>query len=1383
MVGSSNSEMCFVGMNNEPVPREVLSHVEGSDGRIVNYDYSVHTDPSGIFQWVELSAAIYPDLSASEYTYKSLHDLVMPVLDTCNDPRYTGPVKQVRYDYNLNTSIGFVVDEYDNVTNQRIVSVGWDNGQPKLIYPNGKIHRFEYWGGNVRRAVDSFGGATDYTNTEGFILSEKDPLSRITTYTRRGDRRLLSTTTPGGSVTTYTRDTPGYVTAINRNGKTTGYVLDPTTKRRLRTNHPDGSHETWTYNPFGQKLTHRLRNSTSESWAYNTAGLLTTHTDPAGLLTGYTYDSLNRLASETRNLGPSTAHTTTYEYDDRGLVTKITHPDGTFLQHVYDPYGNRLKTLGERGELTEWTYDSLGRKLTETDPNGNTTTYSYTSTLGGGCGCNTRGLPITITYPDGTVTLNTYDVEWRLISTTLAFGTPQAATTSFTYDLAGQKTSMTAPLGRVTTYTYDADGRLISETRATGTAVATTSTRTYSVDGNVLSVTQGAGSSAAITTTMTYDVMDRAIATTSAAGTPVASSASSAYNALGQLISTTDPLSRITTYTYDVAGRKTDTILPDGTTFRTNYDAFGRTIQSIAALGLPVQAVTSMTYDSRDRAILRTDPTGVTTTTTYDGGGLPLTVTTTSGKSIAFAYDPTGNRLQTILAPGTPEQTISSTTYDSRNRPVTRTDGEGSVTTSTYDRLSRMLTVKDALNNTTTFTYDLAGNQVTTKEADNVVSATRSYDALDRLISEKDGKNQTISYAYDALGRRTAYTDAKGATFSFQYDTLGRLTRRTEPDATFQTYTHDAAGRLLVHTKADGTTKTHQYENANRDFLTKITYSNGEAPRLMAYDALGKLLTAANAHSTITRTYDVAGRQTGETQALIGGSSGTFAYQYDSDGNLTRHTRPDGSFIDYAWNARNLLAGITADAPPPLATYTYNGRNQIADTVIESGLFTASRSYDAAGRLTGVSNGALDSTGYTLSPDGRRTGITRNGQGETYGYDNARQVTSAGYPDLATTQSWNYDAAGNRSSATTNGISTTCLANSVNAYTSITGAPAPPMYDANGNAVSYPVLPPGSGSLVSGVFTWDINNQLIAASNGAGDSAAYQYDALGRRVRSTTTISNVQSQISFFYNGWNVELEHDGSAFTRRLSWGLDLSQSPQGAGGVGGLVMAEELPPSGAAPVPHFPTYDGNGNITAWVDASGTVVSRQRYDAYGNLIAQTGTAPSNYGFSTKPQDQVTGLLYYGYRYYDPVTGRWPSRDPIGERGGLNLYGFVYNNPNSWIDVHGQFGFFGAAIGAVVGGAVGGAVAAWTGGNVGAAVLGGAVTGAVIGSGVGIIGAAVAAGTTTGAGAIGASATVGAAAGVLGNTTQQVATGVSNGQSIGNALGNVNTNLNYKLVQ
>ena len=133
--------------------------------------------------------------------------------------------------------------------------------------------------------------------------------------------------------------------------------------------------------------------------------------------------------------------------------------------------------------------------------------------------------------------------------------------------------------------------------------------------------------------------------------------------------------------------------------------------------------------------------------------------------------------------------------------------------------------------------------------------------------------------------------------------------------------------------------------------------------------------------------------------------------------------------------------------------------------------------------------------------------------------------------------------------------------------------------------------------------------------------------------------------------------------------WGIDLSGTPQGAGGVGGLLcstLVNDISTSNN----YYPAYDGNGNISAWLDSTGTLLTRMDYSPFGQLVAQykyTSTASATlsrlpFGFSTKYTDKDTGLLYYGYRYYDPVTGRWWSKDPIGESGGLNLYGFVGND-------------------------------------------------------------------------------------------------------------------------
>jgi RHS repeat-associated protein len=113
------------------------------------------------------------------------------------------------------------------------------------------------------------------------------------------------------------------------------------------------------------------------------------------------------------------------------------------------------------------------------------------------------------------------------------------------------------------------------------------------------------------------------------------------------------------------------------------------------------------------------------------------------------------------------------------------------------------------------------------------------------------------------------------------------------------------------------------------------------------------------------------------------------------------------------------------------------------------------------------------------------------------------------------------------------------------------------------------------------------------------------------------------------------------------------------------------------------YPTYDGNGNVSEYLDSTGAAVTHFEYDAFGNtlVVSDTSVGTSWYKlgnldnvhrFSTKPLQNESGLYYYGYRFYDPVTGRWPSRDPIEERGGMNLYGMVGNNIINGVDILGK---------------------------------------------------------------------------------------------------------------
>ena len=153
------------------------------------------------------------------------------------------------------------------------------------------------------------------------------------------------------------------------------------------------------------------------------------------------------------------------------------------------------------------------------------------------------------------------------------------------------------------------------------------------------------------------------------------------------------------------------------------------------------------------------------------------------------------------------------------------------------------------------------------------------------------------------------------------------------------------------------------------------------------------------------------------------------------------------------------------------------------------------------------------------------------------------------------------------------------------------------------------------------------------------------------------------------YQGWTLLMELDGlndHAAVRKYTWGLDLSGTLSGAGGIGGLLGVHD------STVPEFGDYiyfaDANGNVGQVVDwASGEIVARYEYDAYGDMLVADGSyALTNpFRFSTKYWDDESGLGYWGYRYYTPWLGRWMSRDPKGEKGGWNLYAYVGNDaPN-----------------------------------------------------------------------------------------------------------------------
>ncbi len=297
-------------------------------------------------------------------------------------------------------------------------------------------------------------------------------------------------------------------------------------------------------------------------------------------------------------------------------------------------------------------------------------------------------------------------------------------------------------------------------------------------------------------------------------------------------------------------------------------------------------------------------------------------------------------------------------------------------------------------------------------------------------------------------------------------------------------------------------------------------------------------------------------------------------------------------------------------------------------------------------------------------------------------YDSLGQVTLADVNGMGD-RAYEYDAIGNRKKSAHNTLTLPATdnhtSNALNQYTTVPGHTGAIVHDPDGN------LTQGSTAATSNLV-WDGENRLISATNSSsGQTTTYRYDAFSRRISRSVGVSPTTL---FIYDAWNciTEYQFHHSSFNLHTSylWGMDLSGTMQGAGlaakasatagGVGGLLSQRTTFNSPA--VFYYPCYDGNGNVTQYLTSTGTIATSFEYDPFGRLMINTITnLYLPYRFSTKPLDQATGLYYYGYRYYDPNTGRWPSRDPIEENGGINLYGFVENSGINVIDVLGLQNF------------------------------------------------------------------------------------------------------------
>jgi len=1017
-------------------------------------------------------------------------------------------------------------------------------------------------------------------------------------FVRDAQNRITQITDPQGNVYLYGYDDNGNLSTVTypNTAQASTYTYDTNhlylTGTDARTNPlPVTAYYTSTdTDPNGLPLSGRLQSVTNAagetSYAYNLVTNTTSVTYPDKGTATMVYDSYGNLLSSTDPLG----NTTTNVYDTNHNLISVKDPLGNTTAYSYDSNGNKTsstypKTATSNNTTSTTGYNQYSEPTSTTDELGNARTFNYDANYN----------PQSVTDASGTLASFLFNANSTLAAGAIGFdisASPGMAS-QFTYDASGDMASRTDALGRTTTYTYDSLGHKTATVTPTPTTLA---------------------GGPASTTTYQYDALGNLIQTAA----PLGRTTGSTYDANGNKLSDTDARGNVTTYQYDALNRLTTTTYPDKTTssktydFRNSvltstdqagnitqnaYDLAGRLTSVTRGYGTSTASTTSYAYDNAGRKISETDALAHTTSYTYDAAGRLTAVSGVKGNT-AYGYDDAGNQ-------------------------TSRTDGNGNTTSFQYDARKRLIKTTYPDKTTVVNTYDGPGNLASvTDQNGNVVEYT--YDAANQLktvvqVNHPDPSKNTNLYGYDNLGNLTGLTDENLHSTVNGFDVFNESVSKLLPDATHtESRQYDTAGNLLSLTHFNGITTTYTYDALNR-LLSRTT--PGEAPVSFTYTATGKYLTSTAADGTVKYTYDALDRLA--TKAT---PEGTLSYTYDAAGHVESivSSNPNGASVAYTYDELNRLGAVVDNRLPGqnTTTYTYDPASNVATVAYANGL-QSNFTYDTLNRLTEMIT-PVSGYSYTLGATGNRTqAVEINGRTLNWNYDGINRLTSETISDDPSKSngsvSYGLDPVGNRLSAssTLSGVSSgTFTYNADDQISSET-------YDANGNTLT------AGGK----IYTYDAENHMTSMTSGS-TAVTMAYDAFGNRVAKTvngvTTKYLVEDDVN--PTGLPQVLEETVNGAVQRVyTYGLQrISQYQM----VSGTWTAS------------YYGYDGAGSVRQLTNSAGAVTDSYEYDAFGNSFTKTGSTPNNYLYRGEQYDSDLGLYYLRARYYNPVTGRFVSRDP-----------------------------------------------------------------------------------------------------------------------------------------
>lgn len=946
---------------------------------------------------------------------------------------------------------------------------------------------------------------------------------------------------------------------------------------------------------------------------------LDSYSGPLGANWNHSFNvSLAQTAPGVENIRWGDGHGETYTLTNGTYVPQA----GVFNTLTANADGTYTLTKKDR---TQYNFLSSGTLAAIQDKNGNALTLVY----------DDSGNLVTITAPGGRSLTLAYDALGHIASVT----DPMGRTESYSYDGSNNLVSATDPLGGVTRYAYDSAHHVTQITLPNGNVLLQNA---YDSQGRAISQTNGRG----FIWQFAYNAPAQGQTTiTDARGATTIHT----YDNLLRIIGTTDAFGHSTSYAYDANNDRTNVTNQNGNTTKFAYDTNG----NVLSVTDPLSNQTAFTYDANNDLVTVTNSKGKTTNFSYDSRGNLTGIqdalgdkttlthnsfgeltrrTDAKGNTTSFSYSGAGD-----LA-GIRDALGNSTTlaYDGDGRLTSVMDPNSHTATSAYDALGRLTTVSDALGDQTAFAYDGVENLLSVTDA-NGHTTNYAYDAVNNLLAVTDALGHVTKYSYDADNNRIGFTNAKGNSTTYQYDSLNRLIGTVDPLSFATAYGYDPVGNVVSVTDAKGQTNRFAYDPLSR--LLSISYADGKNVAY-SYDADGNRRSMTDWTGTTSYTYDALDRVISVT--FPGNKS--IGYSYDANGHRTSLTYPDSKIVEYGYDADERLSTVT-DWLAHITRYAYDpaGNFISAQYPNNAGIRFA---YDAANRLTSVVNNTVGAPplafNYTLDSVGNRTLVTEGGIPTRYGYDALNKLTSAETWFLKT--AWTYDPVGNRlSEASPFGVtnytydaSDRLLKAGTRTFT----------YDADGNQLSV------TDGLIHWrrTYTWNAANRLVSVDGGVTDS--FVYDGDGNRV-SQSAGRSMQSYSNDVAAALPVVLQDDYSAGPpSSYVYGLSLIESLQDRDN-------------------DFYQYDGVGSVIQQTDAFGIPELSYFYDAWGNSILPA--PPSNpFRFAGQAFDSAAGLYYMRARYYDPISGRFMSKDSFSGSDLVPLSGnrFIYslNRPTVLVD-------------------------------------------------------------------------------------------------------------------